>query len=228
MLRLFLLLLASMGPGLLWLWYFYRQDRFEPEPIKEIIKVFLIGVLLVIPAGLIEQIWRRPLMVSLQASDWVTLLVMAFLVIALVEEGLKAFFLWRMVGNNRELNEPVDGIIYGITLGLGFASLENLLWVSVFGFGVAIMRGIVTTLAHASFTGWMGYFIAKYKLPPGGSNRILWIGFLVPWLSHGAYDFFLFLRSPIASAVAFMLILGLLIGLYRTIQKQVANSPFKS
>ncbi len=227
MLRLLLLLIASIGPGLLWLWYFYRQDRYEPEPGKMVFKVFVAGILLVLPAGLLEQIWRGQILDAVRTANWPSFLIMAFLVIALVEEGLKTGFLWWLVGKNQELDEPVDGIIYGVTLGLGFASLENLLWASAFGFGVAALRAVITTLAHASFTGWMGYFIAKYKFQAREKFSILLGGFLLAWSSHGFYDFLLFLRNPIASFLSFLLIAVLLFRLYGIMKDQVANSPFK-
>jgi RsiW-degrading membrane proteinase PrsW (M82 family) len=227
MLNLILLLIASFGPGLLWLWYFYRQDRYEPEPLKLVFKIFLAGVVLVVPAGLLEQIWRSQLLTAIRDADWPTFLVMAFLVISLIEEGLKTLFLWWLVRNNQELDEPVDGIIYGITLGLGFASLENLLWAGVFGFGVAALRAVVTTLAHASFTGWVGYYIARYKLKSRNQPLLLLNGFLLAFASHGLYDFLLFLRNPLSTLFAFLLIAGLLVRLYQVLQQFVATSAFR-
>jgi RsiW-degrading membrane proteinase PrsW (M82 family) len=227
MLRLLLLLIASIGPGLLWLWYFYQQDRYEPEPLKVVFKVFLAGLLLVIPAGLLEQLWRGQILSAVHSGNWPSFLMMAFLVIALIEETLKTGFLWWLIGHNNELDEPADGIIYGITLGLGFASLENLIWASAFGFGVAALRAIITTLAHATFTGWMGYFIAKYKFR-NHSSSVLLSGFFLAWASHGLYDFLLFLRNPAASLVAILMIAGLLLRLFQILQKQVTHSPFKN
>lgn len=226
--RLVFLFIASIGPGLLWLWYFYRQDRYEPEPLKFVLKIFLTGILLVIPAGMLEQIWRGQLIAAIHNADWPSFLVMAFLVIGLIEEGLKTLFLWWLVGKNKELDEPVDGIIYGITLGLGFASLENLLWAGIFGFGVAALRAVVTTLAHASFTGWMGYYIAKYKLQSPDKPSLLIYGFILALVSHGSYDFLLFLRSPFSTLLAFTLIAALLVRLYQVLQKLVAGSPFRN
>lgn len=227
MFNFIVLSLASIGPGLLWLWYFYRMDRHEPEPLKLIFKTFFAGLLLVIPAGLLEQFWKPQLISSINNGAWVDFLVMAFLVVALIEEGLKTIVLWWMVGKNKNLNEPADGIIYGVTLGLGFASLENLLWASIFGYGVAILRAVVTTLAHASFTGWAGYYIAKYKLESDAKASLVWMGFLVAFLTHGLYDFLLFLKNSWASVFAFILIAGLLFWLYRTLQEQVSKSPFR-
>ena len=111
MVHLFWLSVASIGPGLLWLWYFYHLDRYEPEPLRTIIKVFLGGILLVLPAGLLEQIWRPQLLSALNQGEWRSYLVLAFLVVAVIEEGLKTGFLWWLMGKNRELNEPVDGVI---------------------------------------------------------------------------------------------------------------------
>ncbi len=225
--RFIFLFIASIGPGLIWLWLFYRQDRYEPEPVRKVFTIFLVGLLLVIPAGLLEQIWRGQMVNSIRNGDWASLLGSAFLVIALIEEGLKSVVLIWMTSNSHELDEPVDGAIYGITLGLGFASLENLLWASIFGFGVALLRAVVTTLAHASFTGWMGYYISRFKLGPNQEGKILWKGFLVAWVTHGTYDFLLFLRNPLSSLLAFLLIAALLIRLYQTMQAQVEQSRYK-
>jgi RsiW-degrading membrane proteinase PrsW (M82 family) len=228
MLYTIFLLLASIGPGLLWLWYFYHQDRYEPEPVKFILKIFFAGVFLVIPAGMLEQIWRVQLMTAVRNADWPTFLVMAFLVVALIEEGLKTGFLWWLVGRSKDLNEPADGIIYGVTLGLGFASLENLLWAEVFGFGVAALRAVITTLAHASFTGWMGYYLAQYKLKDPDKPKLLLMGFLLAFAGHGTYDFLLFLRNSFSTLLAFGLIAVLLFRLYQVLQQSVVKSPFRT
>ncbi len=222
--RFILLVLASIGPGLLWLWYFYRQDRVEPEPVKLVLKVFVVGLLLVIPAGMIEQFWQVSINNALRTNSWIDYLVVAFLVVAVVEEGLKSFFLWWLMGKNPELDEPIDGVIYGVTIGLGFASLENLLWAGVYGFGVAALRALVTTLAHASFSGWMGYYLANYKLAHQKKTILLWYGFLVAFLTHGFYDFLLFLRNSFASLVAFLVVAVSLFLLYRVIHIQQAEA----
>jgi RsiW-degrading membrane proteinase PrsW (M82 family) len=227
MVNLLLLIVASIGPGLLWLWYFYRLDRYEPEPLRMIFKVFCSGILLVIPAGIVEHFWRPQMLLALRDGDWRTFLVMAFFGVALVEEGLKSGFLWRLVGRNRELDEPVDGVIYGITLGLGFAALENFLWASMFGFGVAAMRAVVTNLAHASFSGWMGFYLARYKLETPQRFGLLGLGFLLAWSTHGAYDFLLFTRTPVSSILAFLLIGFILWRLFQAIRRLVGNSPFR-
>ncbi|MCL6591197.1 MAG: PrsW family intramembrane metalloprotease [Firmicutes bacterium] len=230
--NLVLLLLASIGPGLLWLFYFYRQDRYEPEPVRLILKIFAAGLILVIPAGMLEQIWRGQILNAIRDGNWPVFLAMAFLVIALIEEGLKSGFLWWLIGKNQELDEPADGIIYGITLGLGFASLENFLWASAFGYGVALLRAVITALAHASFTGWVGYYIARYKLEARVEGRprnyrLLGAGALIAYLAHGAYDFLLFLRYPAASILAVLLIGFLLARLYLVLRFEVARSPFR-
>jgi RsiW-degrading membrane proteinase PrsW (M82 family) len=227
MTHLFWLTIASIGPGLLWLWYFYSLDRYEPEPLRTVVKVFLGGILLVLPAGLLEQIWRSQLIASLGQGDWRSSLVLAFLVVAVIEEGLKTGFLWWLMGKNRELNEPVDGVIYGVTLGLGFASLENFLWANLFGFGVAALRAVVTTLAHASFSGWAGYYLSRYRLETPHKVTRIGIGFLVAWVTHGFYDFCLFLRRPVSSWLAFLLIGTMLLLLFRTIANLETNSPFR-
>jgi RsiW-degrading membrane proteinase PrsW (M82 family) len=105
--------------------------------------------------------------------------------------------------------------------------LENLLWASAFCFGVAILRAVVTTLAHASFTGWMGYYISKFKLETNREWMVLGKGFIIALVTHGAYDFLLFLRNPLPSLLAILLIAGLLVRLYQVMQIQVRKSSYR-
>ena len=121
-------ILVSILPGALWLLYFYRQDRYEPEPRSLVFWVFLGGMLLVIPAGALESFGKEGLVEARNAGDLISLFYYSFFFIGLIEEGLKFLLLWFLVRPKKVMDEPVDGVVYGITAGLGFASLENFLY----------------------------------------------------------------------------------------------------
>ncbi|HEY8391163.1 MAG TPA: PrsW family glutamic-type intramembrane protease [Capillibacterium sp.] len=219
------LILVSILPGVFWLAYFYRKDRYEPEPKKVIAWVFLGGMLLVIPAGALELIGQDGLAAARSSGDLGLILLYAFFFIGLIEEGLKFLFLLLAVNYRREMNEPVDGIIYGITVGLGFAALENLLYTGTMGFQVGLWRAVVTCLAHATFSGWGGYFLTAalprrpvvQRFPAGLGVALFW---------HGLYDFLIFLNTPFFTGASLLLTGLLLYFLLRKIRQLTAVSPF--
>jgi RsiW-degrading membrane proteinase PrsW (M82 family) len=219
------LLLVSILPGILWLVYFYRKDRFEPEPIKVIIRVFIGGMLMVIPAGGLELIGKDGLAAAKASKDIGLLFFYSFFFIGLIEEGLKFLILALVVNYRKEMNEPVDGIVYGVTVGLGFAALENLFYTQTMGFEVGLWRAVVTCLAHATFSGWGGYFLTA-GLPKLPIRQRFLIGYGVALFWHGLYDFLIFLDSPLFSGAS-LLLTGILV--YLIIQKMhelEAHSPF--
>lgn len=221
------LILVSILPGVLWLTYFYRKDRYEPEPKKVIARVFFGGMLLVIPAGALELIGKDGLNAARSAGDLGLIFFYAFFFIGLIEEGLKFLLLALVVNYHKEMNEPVDGIIYGITVGLGFAALENMLYTETMGFQVGLWRAVVTCLAHATFSGWGGYFLTA-GLPKIPVVQRFLIGFGVALLWHGLYDFLIFLNTPLFTGASLFLtgILGYL--LLRKIHELEAASPFNN
>jgi len=112
----------------------------------------------------------------------------AFLLTAPLEETAKmrAFF-------HRELDEPLDGIIYGLAAGLGFASVENVLYLQVYDdVGIIFQRAFTATLCHAAMSGTVGFFLALAKLRHGGAG-VLWasFGIVIAIFLHGLYDYLL-------------------------------------
>lgn len=204
-------LLIGFAPGLFWLWYFRRKDDFEPEPRMMLLRVFGLGCLAamvilqtrvfyagLVPAG--PRVWA--------------LAVDAFVVTAGFEEGIKLLALFLGAYLHREMDEPLDGIIYGIAVALGFASVENviyILWLDSPGIGV--MRAFTAVLGHVAFTGMMGYFVGHAKFAPAARRpRLFAYGLLVAIACHGAYDFFLFQPGPIQYvSLVFVLPVGLVI-----------------
>jgi len=219
------LLLVSILPGALWVWYFYKKDLYEPEPKKLIFKVFIGGMLIVFPAGYLESFGREGLIAARNTGDIFLLFIYSLFLIGLIEEGLKFLLLGLVLRPYEELDEPVDGIIYGVTVGLGFAALENLLYTQALGYGVGLWRAVVTSLAHASFTGWG----ARLLTAPGfkGYPLRFVFGWGVALLLHGLYDFLIFLEISYLSWIAFILTGFLVYLLLKQIRQLVLASPFR-
>lgn len=220
------LLIVSIIPGVLWVTYFYRRDKYEPEPKKLIAKTFISGMLMVIPAGGLELLGKEGLMAARTAGNIFSIFIYSFFFIGLIEEGLKFLVLALVVYPKKEMNEPVDGIIYGITVGLGFSVLENLFYTEALGFEVGIWRAVIACLAHAAFSGWGGYFLTA-GLPRVSmfSRFLIAYGVAVFW--HGLYDFFLFLEQPVLSLLSYFLTGLLIYLLLKKMSELEAYSPFR-
>ena len=191
-----LLILLSFVPGLIWLWYFYRQDP-RPEPVSLIGKTFLWGAFFVLPTAAVESLYSHYFS---QAPNPLVLFLMITLGVGLVEEAAKFGAVWAGALHSQAFDEPVDGIIYAVTAALGFAALENLLYGLRFGVGVVPARALITLLAHASFSGIWGASLTR-----GRFGRTSWGALGIAAFLHGAYYFILARGLPQFWAVFLLL-----------------------
>lgn len=174
------LLSAGIAPGLALLCYFYLRDQFEPEPILVVAKAFLYGALITLPVMFLQFILEREHLFS--GSIW-----HAFLHSALPEELCKWLCLAAIVFFNREFDEPFDGIVYGVSVSLGFATLENILSLFSGGVDLAFGRALLPVSSHAIFGVMMGFYMGKSRFSPRKKCWFLF-SFMVPVILHGFYD----------------------------------------
>jgi protease PrsW len=188
-------LLLAIVPALVWLAFFYRRDRLEPEPRSMVVGIFVLGFL--VATGIAIPVVDGAFAVDtwLLASP-VVHLAGAILVVGIVQEGLKYLTVRWAVYGSREFDEPTDGVIYGTAVGLGFATALNVAFVVGSGgvdLGSGAIRIVLTSLAHASFGGVMGYFLGRQKF----ERRPLWwmpAGVALAAILNGT---FLYLRSTV-------------------------------
>lgn len=192
---LFIGLLLTIVPALLWLWLFYQQDRLEPEPHGYVIGVFILGILL---GGAMEQ----PLVRQVYAvQDWidpgsglhllVSILLNGILTAALVYSAVRF-----TVMPTAEFDERVDGIIYGTAAALGLGVAANLTYLLENGtvsLGVGALYLIITSLAYATFGAIVGYFLGLIK-PGGGPAWLAPVGVVLAGVLQGL---FLWLESQL-------------------------------
>ena len=186
-----LLLQLAIAPGVFIMTFIYLKDRYEREPAALLWKSFFYGVAsVVVTLGLSSAIYPLVKIDPVSVSDQA---ISAFLLVALVEEFSKFIFIRGVLYQNENFNEPFDGIVYSVMVGMGFATLENIMYVLDGGFGVGFLRMFTAVPAHASFAVLMGFFLGKAKF---GSNSLFYSGLalLSATLLHGAYDFFFFLN----------------------------------
>ena len=185
------LLLATILPSILIILFFVNSDKFK-EPKGEIIKVFIFGILITIPAYILNTFLRDFWYNNTAVSES---LISSFLTAAPVEEGLKLSILYYFVYKMKDFNEPLDGIVYGVTVSLGFATLENIYYVYLLAdhfqttsMALAVLRSFSAVPAHAVFGIFMGYFFMKYAFIKKGDN--LFFAFVIPFVLHGCYNLF--------------------------------------
>ena len=184
-----IVLLATILPSALLIFYFVRSDKFQ-EPSFQILKIFFFEILITVPAFFINTYLSFFLETNTNISEP---LIGSFLTAAPVEEGLKFFILFYFVYRMKDFNEPVDGIVYGVSVSLGFATLENIYYVYVLPdyfettpLSLAILRAFSAVPAHAAFGAIMGYFFMKFSFVSKKDN--LFFSIIIPLFLHGFYN----------------------------------------
>ena len=220
---LFLLAIAT-APGVAIGLYIYLKDKHEREPIGLLIKAFIFGMLSI----LLTLIISIPIssVIPIDKQNLGEQAIHAFLLVALIEEFSKFVFVRGVLYRDKNFNEPFDGIVYSVMVGMGFATLENILYVVDGGMSTALLRMFTAVPAHASFAVLMGYFLGKAKFEhKKGYYAIYALGAAA--LLHGAYDYFLFISYIPGLWVGAITALGL--GIYfskKAIKIHQDESPF--
>jgi RsiW-degrading membrane proteinase PrsW (M82 family) len=185
---------SAVAPSLLLAWYFTSRDA-RPEPKAVLWLTFWLGVAITVPVIAIELLWDLPLEL-VAAHPWAKAAGDAFFSAALTEELFKFLVVFFYCSRHPAFDEPMDGIVYGVIASLGFATLENILYVGSGGMGTAVMRAITAVPAHSFFGAIMGYFVGQYRFGRGERRSgMLVAALLVPVLLHGLYDFPLMLTG---------------------------------
>ena len=193
--------LLAVIPALILVFYFYRRDSQRREPVVLIWKVFVLGFFSVFPAVIIEML-LAPL--TSYSGTLQGLFAKAFIVAALVEEGIKLAVVRLYIYNKPDFDEITDGIIYTITASMGFACFENILY-STGGLVTVLLRAVTAVPLHAIASGIMGYYIGYSKF--SGTNALV-KGLLIAVIIHGLYNFLLFTNTPLGFFVIPLLIAG--------------------
>lgn len=175
--------------------FIYRKDKFEKEPLRMLAKAFFFGCLSVIPAILIEQALQLGFffMGGEYMSGFVTGIYNGFIVAGCSEELCKLALLALAVWKAPDFNEYFDGIVYATFVALGFAGIENLMYVfRQETFEVSLMTGgvraILSVPGHFLFAVVMGYYFALAKFNPDKRRQNLFKAFFYPMLLHGTFD----------------------------------------
>ena len=184
------LIALAIAPGIAICLFIFHRDAYNREPKLNLLASFILGAAIVFPVAYAEIFFSQFLDNTISGTA-----ITAFLAVALVEELGKFIVLRFYAYNKKSFDEPLDGIVYGVMIGMGFATLENILYVQKFGMQTGFLRMFLAVPAHATFGVLMGYHAGKAKFDKPNSVRLLFLGLLWAVLFHGLYDFFLFLQG---------------------------------
>lgn len=213
-------------PGLVIIIYIYGKDKVEKEPINLIFRLMIFGALCCYVAGTMERIIMA-FLPAYPSGSLLYALTNAFLVAGLCEELVK--FLALRLGSWRHpsFNYRFDGIVYGVSVAVGFAILENVMYVFSYGFQTAIVRAFTAVPLHAFCGAVMGICYSYSKKASIDGNRGASVGYgllayLIPLTIHGIYDTFAMMRTQLASILLFAFVIFLYIEVTRMINRMSA------
>lgn len=206
---------VGLAPVVALMSFFYLKDEFH-EPIPLIVRSFLMGCLLVFPIMFVQHAFIAEGFILNKFFE-------SFLQIALLEEFLKWFIFMFTMYHHDEFDDHYDGIVYAVAISLGFASVENILFLLTNGIEYAFSRAVFPVSSHALFGVVMGYYFGKAKVRVSRTKLNLLLAFLLPFILHGFYNFLLqtVTSNIFYYLIPFMAVLWIF-GLHRM---KIANQP---
>ena len=224
------LILIAFTPGLFWLWFFLRLDKIHPAPRRLIALAFLWGCLSTIPAGLGSYLLNAPALLGNWPStppEPLNAALAMLLIVGPVEE-LAKFGAVRL-GPYRSLyfDSSMAGLVYAAAASLGFASVENFLYVITYGPAVMLLRAPLSTLAHLVFGSIWGQALGQHYTS-GGRRWLLLIGsLLLAAAVHGWFNLMLLTLGPAALLTNSVLVAFGGLWVYAAFRKGQRASPFR-
>ena len=216
--------LAAVLPAFFLLRYIYRKDTIEKEPGYLLWQLLLGGVLAALASIVLETLGSAILNNTVDQRDPKYYIIMAFLVVAAVEEGTKLFFLKRRSWRDPNFNYMFDGLVYSVFVSLGFAAFENIKYVFNYGLSVAVPRALLAIPGHMGFAVFMGIFYGRAKLAESrgndfGAKSNLLAGYLSAVFLHGFYDSCCMIGTRLSTAIFVGFVVLMYIVVFRLIKK---------
>lgn len=221
-------ILAAVLPAIILLRYIYRTDTVEKEPPMLLALLLVMGVVAALCSGILEVLGETVLNALVDPGSPAYTILLAFLVVAIVEEGMKFILMKKCTWYHPAFNYRFDGIVYAVFVSLGFAAFENIQYVLHYGLSVALPRALLAVPGHMSFSVFMGVFYGRAKLCEAygyrrGMKRNLLTGYLIAVFLHGFYDSCAMIGS-IRSTVVFLIFVSLMYWrVFRLIKRESAS-----
>lgn len=222
------LFVIAITPGIALALSVYFTDRYDKEPLTLLIKVFVLGALSVIPTAFVEKFLLNFNVFSGLMSAAFT----AFIVAGLTEEFFKRGVVLLTAFKSKAFDEKLDGIVYAIFSALGFATIENIMYV-VFRFStnphIGLYRGVFSVPAHMLFSVTMGYYLSLAKFADDEKNRKKYLrkSWFVPAALHGIFNFILMTQLSFAFIIFVPYVVYLWIANLRKLNEYYTESKIK-
>ncbi len=200
----------------------YRADRVEKEPLFLLTRLAVWGGLSTIAAGALENFFSF-VYSSPSLSDLASLIIHYFLVVALIEEGVKYLVLKKITWNHPAFNYTFDAVVYSVCVSLGFALVENVMYAFLYGYRVTLIRAFTAIVLHAACGVFMGCYYGAAKKEamqnrPSAAAAFRCKGFVTAVLVHGAYDTCATMNTVLSETIFFVLLAAIYIAAFRRIR----------
>ncbi len=218
MIQFLLIIFLGILPAFLLVGYIYKLDSLKPEPIPQLVKGVGYGVGSIVLALLLSNIIGIFVPCFWAEGSLGEAFYTAFFMAALPEECAKLFMLYLLVRNNPYFDEKMDGIVYAVAVGMGFAGFENVsyLFSNIEDWhSVAISRAIFSVPGHFAFAVLMGYYYGIVHFSPERYGKYRYMILLAPVLAHGIFDVLLLAAPAVGEVVAVLLYLVFIYFCYR-------------
>lgn len=219
---------AAVAPAVFLLRYIYNKDRVEKEPLPLLLMLLLLGVAAALVSIVLESVGTWALDIFVDSGSKVYVILLAFLVVAAVEEGTKLFFLRLRTWRDPNFNFTFDGVVYAVFVSLGFAAFENVKYVMGYGLSVAVPRALLSIPGHMGFAVFMGIYYGRAKLCEragdyAGAKRSIRTGYLIAVLLHGFYDSCAMIGNTLSTLLFLVFVVIMYIIVIRTIKREAGN-----
>jgi len=206
MLYYLLLFGIAILPVILLMIFIYRKDKYQKEPIKSLLKAF-IGGMIAIPLDILIVSGIDAILGGTAITE--TVFFSAFLEAGIPEELSKFLIFMIFIWNDKNFDEYFDGIVYATFIGLGFACVENIMYVFEYGFGTGVVRALLSVPGHFLFGVVLGYFLSMAKFHADKRSTYLISGLLLAMLAHGLFDWLLMVASvlPVVGSIIYVVFL---------------------
>ncbi|WP_274309693.1 glutamic-type intramembrane protease PrsW [Solibacillus daqui] len=199
---MFIILSAAIAPGLALLSFFYLRNQMDTEPRRALLHAFIFGAIITFPVLFIqfvlaeEQTFSNPFFINVIFTS-------------ILEELVKWLIIFAVILRHVEFDDPYDGILFGAAVSLGFATVENVIFLLSFGVDQAFMRAMLPVSSHALFGVVMGYYYGKGKFSSDEiQKKFIFLALFAPVGLHIMYNSILMLEgSFIYAMLPFMLFL---------------------
>ena len=193
-----IILILAILPVIVLSVYIYRKDKYEKEPFRMLLLAFFLGILAIptdlVVVGVIDAVFGGS-----------TIFYQAFFEAGIPEELCKWAFFMLVIWRNKNFNEFFDGIVYAVFISLGFACIENIMYVFntedfIEAFHTGVLRALLSVPGHFLFAVIMGYFLGMAKFKPESRSKYLMLSLLCPILAHGLFDYLIMLGAVFAAS----------------------------